>query len=44
MMIRTDAPGGKVYHGTVGFISPLAEFTPKSVETPELRTDLAIRT
>lgn len=39
--IRTD--GGRVYQGQVGFISPLAEFTPKSVETRELRTDLVYR-
>lgn len=31
------------YHGTVGFVSPKAEFTPKSVETPELRTMLVYR-
>jgi len=41
--VTTDTPGGKVYHGTIGFISPVAEFTPKSVETPELRTDLVYR-
>jgi HlyD family secretion protein len=29
--------------GKVGFISPVAEFTPKSVETPNLRTDLVYR-
>ncbi|MFW5733941.1 MAG: efflux RND transporter periplasmic adaptor subunit [Oceanidesulfovibrio sp.] len=28
------------YPGWIGFISPMAEFTPRSVETPELRTDL----
>lgn len=33
----------KVYHGRIGFISPRAEFTPKSVETTELRTDLVYR-
>ena len=27
----------------MGFISPVAEFTPKSVETPELRTSLVFR-
>ncbi len=43
MLIHTDAAGRKTYHGMVGFISPLAEFTPKSVETPELRTDLVYR-
>lgn len=38
--ITTDSFPGKVYQGWVGFISPTAEFTPKSVETPELRTRL----
>lgn len=38
--IMTDTPGNPIYRGHVGFISPIAEFTPKSVETPELRTDL----
>lgn len=33
----------RTYHGQIGFISPVAEFTPKSVETPELRTDLVYR-
>ncbi len=28
------------YKGTIGFISPVAEFTPKTVETTNLRTDL----
>jgi len=32
-----------IYRGKIGFISPVAEFTPKSVETPELRTDLVYR-
>lgn len=31
------------YEGQIGFISPRAEFTPKSVETPDLRTDLVYR-
>lgn len=31
------------YLGKIGFVSPTAEFTPKSVETPELRTDLVYR-
>ncbi|MCU7373788.1 HlyD family efflux transporter periplasmic adaptor subunit [Paucibacter sp. O1-1] len=31
------------FKGTVGFISPKAEFTPKSVETTELRTELVYR-
>lgn len=33
----------RVYVGQVGFVSPRAEFTPKTVETPELRTDLVYR-
>ena len=33
----------KVYAGQVGFVSPRAEFTPKTVETPDLRTDLVYR-
>ena len=41
--VLTDAPGGKQYEGSVGFVSPTAEFTPKAVETPELRTDLVYR-
>ncbi len=38
--ITTDSFPGKVYQGWVGYISPTAEFTPKTVETPELRTRL----
>lgn len=41
--IYTDAINGKVYHGHIGFISPVAEFTPKTVETTQLRTDLVYR-
>ena len=40
---RRSAPTaypGHVYHGWIGYISPTAEFTPKTVETPELRTAL----
>ena len=39
--IVTD--GGHTYGGQVGFVSPVAEFTPKSVETRELRTSLVYR-
>lgn len=39
--VQTDA--GKIYQGQIGFISPVAEFTPKSVETKELRTSLVYR-
>jgi len=41
--IYTDIEHGNVYTGTVGFISPVAEFTPKTVETTQLRTDLVYR-
>lgn len=33
----------KSYTGQIGFISPVAEFTPKTVETTQLRTDLVYR-
>ncbi|WP_456415658.1 efflux RND transporter periplasmic adaptor subunit [Thiolapillus sp.] len=38
--IITDSYPDKKYPGWVGYISPTAEFTPKNVETPELRTRL----
>ena len=41
--VLADGTPDKPYRGTIGFISPVAEFTPKSVETPELRTDLVYR-
>jgi len=41
--VYTDAANGKVYQGHIGFISPVAEFTPKTVETTQLRTDLVYR-
>ncbi len=41
--ITTDSYPGKRYKGWVGFISPTAEFTPKPVETTELRTKLVYR-
>lgn len=39
--VETDS-GGK-YSGQVGFISPVAEFTPKTVQTRALRTSLVYR-
>jgi HlyD family secretion protein len=42
VVVTTDG-GPKAYHGQVGFVSPRAEFTPKSVETADLRTDLVYR-
>jgi HlyD family secretion protein len=41
--IHTDSRPDLPYMGRVGFISPEAEFTPKSVETPNLRTRLVYR-
>lgn len=41
--ITTDAAPGKRYRGRIGYVSPTAEFTPKSVETEALRTDLVYR-
>jgi HlyD family secretion protein len=41
--VLTDTRPGQPYIGQVGYISPVAEFTPKSVETPELRADLVYR-
>jgi HlyD family secretion protein len=41
--VRTDSAPNKVYPARIGFISPTAEFTPKTVETRELRTDLVYR-
>jgi HlyD family secretion protein len=41
--IYTDSHDGKVYQGHVGYISPVSEFTPKTVETTQLRTDLVYR-
>jgi len=38
--VETDSYPGKRYQGWIGFISPTAEFTPKSVEVRQLRTRL----
>lgn len=43
VLIFTDSRPDQPYHGTVGFVSPSAEFTPKSIETEALRTDLVYR-
>ena len=40
--VTTDSSDA-TYDGTIGFISPRAEFTPRSVETTEFRTDLVYR-
>lgn len=41
--VFTDTEGLKAFKGHVGFISPVAEFTPKNVESLDLRTDLVYR-
>lgn len=41
--IFTDSHPGTPYEGQIGFISSRAEFTPKNVETTELRTQLVYR-
>ena len=38
--VQTDSFPDTSYVGWIGFISPKAEFTPKSVETREVRTSL----
>jgi len=43
VLLSTDSRANKPYHGVVGFVSPTAEFTPKSVETTDLRTTLVYR-
>jgi HlyD family secretion protein len=43
LLLQTDSRPDRPYHGLVGFVSPTAEFTPKSVETPDLRTSLVYR-
>lgn len=38
--VSTDSFPGKSYRAWVGFVSPTAQFTPKTVETLEIRTSL----
>jgi HlyD family secretion protein len=38
--VAVDSFPGRRFDGWVGFVSPIAEFTPKTVETAELRTSL----
>jgi HlyD family secretion protein len=38
--VRSDSFPDTAFEGWVGFISPVAEFTPKNVETTDLRTKL----
>ncbi len=41
--VRVDGLPGKVFRGRLAFVSPQAEFTPKTVETRALRVDLVYR-
>ena len=41
--VKIDTPGAPLLKGRIGFISTTAEFTPKTVETQELRTALVYR-
>jgi len=41
--VRTDTFPGKVYRGIVSYLSSEAEFTPKTVQTPEERVKLVYR-
>jgi HlyD family secretion protein len=43
MKVKLTTDSTKSFEGQIGFISPTAEFTPKTVETPELRTSLVYR-
>lgn len=43
VIVKTDSPGIPEMKGRIGFISTTAEFTPKTVETRELRTALVYR-
>lgn len=38
--VTIDSFPGRILEGWIGFISPVAEFTPKTVQTEELRTSL----
>ncbi len=43
VLVTSDTAPSHPVRGHLGFISPTAEFTPKSVETSQLRTDLVYR-
>ncbi len=42
-LVFTDSAPDKAHEGWVGYVSPVAEFTPKTVETREVRTSLVYR-
>ena len=41
--MTTDTYPNKIYNGQISFISPEAEFTPKSIQTAEERVKLVYR-
>lgn len=41
--VNPDTGKNREYKGYVGYISPVAEFTPKTVQSTDLRTDLVYR-
>lgn len=43
VLVYTDSNPDKSFEGKIGFVSSTAEFTPKTVETTDLRTDLVYR-
>lgn len=43
MKAQVFTDSSATYEGQIGFISPVAEFTPKNVETTDLRTELVYR-
>ena len=43
VLVYADSWPDKSFAGKIGFVSPTAEFTPKTVETTDLRTDLVYR-
>lgn len=44
MRVEVTADGNpRTYHGTIGYIAPTAEFTPKTVQTEDLRSNLVYR-
>jgi len=43
VLVYTGTRPDRPYKGQIGFVSPQAEFTPKTVETEQLRTDLVYR-
>ena len=41
--VYADSRPNELFDGVIGFVSPTAEFTPKTVETTDLRTELVYR-